>query len=78
MSPTTKLIVNFEDPHIDVKVVRDEPGKRLFKLLALVDVVRADRDGYVALLKDALGARLGRQNVGLVRVARQNGHTQLD
>jgi hypothetical protein len=51
-----KLIVYLEDPHIYVKVVSDEPCERLLEFLALVDVIRTDRNRNVTLLEDALGA----------------------
>ena len=69
MPSPAKLIVYLEDPHIYVKVVSDEPSERLLELLALVDVVRTDRNRNVTLLEDALGARLSCQDVCLVWVA---------
>ncbi len=58
MSAGVELIIDFEDPALNVGVARDEASKRRVELLLRVDVVGCKGSRYVSLLEDAFSSAL--------------------
>ena len=58
MASGSVLIVDLEDPYIDIQVVDYEPGKGQLELTLVLDVVGAHGYRNVTQLEDALGAAL--------------------
>ena len=55
MPSPVELIINFENPSVDVKVCRNQLGKLVIKVFLIIDIMSTDWHGNVCLLKDPLG-----------------------
>ena len=73
VAAAVELVVDLEDPGVDVEVVRDEARETGLELVAIINVVGGDGRGDVGLLKNALGSGLSLINVDLFWLPRQNG-----
>ena len=58
MASRTILIINFENPGIDVEVVDDQASECQFELILIGDVIGAHGNRNVADLEDSLSTRL--------------------
>ena len=81
MTSSSKLVIHFENPGVDIKVVNDQPCKSQLKLSPILNIVSTHRDWNITKLENTLGSTLRRvYNISscLVRLTAHNRHSELN
>lgn len=78
MSPAIKLVVNFENPSVDVEVICNQLHELIVEIFLIIDVMSSNRHGYISLLKHSLGTRLCWEDGSVVGVTSKDWARKLD